>query len=421
LKKSLKVISLVLGTCILFTGCSGKKAYDEEEPNISYEPLFEDLKQNNPPADANLLSDTRYSIADFGLSMLQYSINSNDTNPMVSPISILSALGMLSNAAVGETRDDMETAMQMTVPELNSYLYSYIQSLPTTENNFHLANGIWWNSDSTADLNQEFLQTIYDYYGPNIYARIFDENTEDAINSFVNENTLGMIPEIIDGVDPYAPMVLVNALAFEGSWEIGYNENNVEYGRSFTNLDETTTTVTMLYMTENRYITMDNAQGFIKYYAGDEYAFVALLPNEGVDFNQFVSGLSGESLITAIESALYKNVRTALPKFTSEYTILLNEPLVALGMGSIFGSPDFSGMMVDGNEFNTPIDGVIHKTYIDINEDGTRAAASTAIVDAPTGGIVVEEARVILNRPFVYAIIDTATCTPLFLGTVTGL
>lgn len=419
MRKSLKAISLILGICILFTGCSGKKAC-EDETNSSYEPLFEDLKQNNPPADANLLSDTRYSIADFGLSMLQYSINLNDTNPMVSPISILSALGMLSNAAVGETRDDMETAMQMSVPELNSYLYSYIQSLPTTENNFHLANGIWWNSDSTSDLNPEFLQTIYDYYGPNIYAEIFDDNTDDEINSFVDENTLGMIPNIINDLDPSASMVLVNALAFEGSWKNAYEEYDIQDGRSFTNIDGTTSEVTMLCMTENRYITMDNAQGFIKYYAGDEYAFVALLPNEGVDFNQFVSGLSGESLITAIESASSESVQTALPKFTSEYTTLLNEPLAALGMGSVFECPDFSGMMVDGKQFNVPIDKVIHKTYIDVNEDGTRAAASTAIVANETA-IFEDEASVILDRPFVYAIIDTATCTPVFLGTVTGL
>ena len=419
MKKSLKAISLILGICILFTGCAGKKAY-EDETNSSYEPLFEDLKQNNPPADANLLSDTRYSIADFGLSMLQYSINLNDTNPMVSPISILSALGMLSNAAVGETRDDMETAMQMSVPELNSYLYSYIQSLPTTENNFHLANGIWWNSDSTSDLNPDFLQTIYDYYGPNIFAGIFDDNTDDEINSFVDENTLGMIPNIINDLDPSASMVLVNALAFEGSWKNAYEEYDIQDGRSFTNIDGTTSDVTMLCMTENRYITMDNAQGFIKYYAGDEYAFVALLPNEGVDFNQFVSGLSGESLITAIESASSESVQTALPKFTSEYTTLLNEPLAALGMGSVFECPDFSGMMVDGKQFNVPIDKVIHKTYIDVNEDGTRAAASTAIVVDETAEFG-DEASVILDRPFVYAIIDTATCTPVFLGTVTGL
>ena len=169
---------------------------------------------------------------------------------------------------------------------------------------------------------------------------------------------------------------------------------------------------------EPLYIEDEDTTGFIKYYK-ENYAFVALLPREGMSMEEYVNGLTGEKLVGLIETARSDvEVHAAIPKFSSEYTVELSEVLPGMGMTDAFDGDraDFTGIgtVDDGNLY---ISMVLHKTYIQVDELGTKAGAATAVAVAETAALVEEEIKdVILDRPFVYAVIDTTDSHPVFLG-----
>ena len=227
-----------------------------------------------------------------------------------------------------------------------------------------------------------------------------------------------MIPQILDQVPPNAVMYLVNALAFEAKWRDAYREYQVTEGK-FTREDGNGETVEFMRSIEKRYLENEKATGFMKEYMGGRYAFAALLPKEGVSVAELIASLTGEELhqMLAHPETVY-DVDTALPKFESKCSLLMNEALIGMGMPDAFDDTkaDFSAM---GN-VDVYINRVLHKTFISVGEQGTRAGAATvvemtkntAVIDMP------EQKTVILDRPFVYMLVDTETGTPLFIGTM---
>ncbi len=159
------------------------------------------------------------------------------------------------------------------------------------------------------------------------------------------------------------------------------------------------------------------AKGFVKNYAGGKYSFAALLPNEGVSIDDYVASLTGEGLVTTLKNAQDAGVQAQLPKFTYEYKIKMNDALAALGMPTAFTSgADFTKMS------NLPagklvIGEVVHKTYIEVTEIGTRAGAVTEVGMELTS-MPMFDRIITLDRPFVYVIVDNATNLPIFIGTV---
>ena len=216
-------------------------------------------------------------------------------------------------------------------------------------------------------------------------------------------------------------MYLVNALAFEAQWEKVYDEFQVQEGY-FTTEDETRQDVEMMHSQEHYYLEDELATGFIKYYEGREYAFVALLPNEGVSVSQYVENLTGEHLAKLLSDQKDVTVFATMPKFETEYDIEMSEVLQEMGMTDAFDYrvADFSRLgsyNVDG--MNICISRVLHKTFISVAEQGTRAGAATAVEMPAYGAMEIPEFKeVVLDRPFVYMIIDCETNLPFFMGTM---
>ena len=339
------------------------------------------------------------------------------SNTLISPLSVSSALTMTANGANGQTKDEMEKVLGSGMPldELNKYLSSFSGSLTSGEN-FKLrnANSIWFIKDNNFNVNNEFLQTNADFYHAEIYKRAYNSEIVNDINNWVSEHTDGLIDKLLDNGDALSNIALINATAFNAIWETYYYDNFVEYG-TFTDANGNEQSATMLISEESEYINGNNCTGFIKKYKGGKYGFAAILPDSNVSISDFVGSLNGDNLFKMLQNAESTNVVAKMPKFEYEYSAELSEALKALGMPTAFSdSADFSGISGD----KLLISDVLHKTKISVTEEGTRAVAATGVVmsAAPDG-----DKQVILNRPFMYMIIDNETMLPLFAGIYTGV
>ena len=347
-------------------------------------------------------------------------------NILISPLSVQLALAMTANGADGQTKAELEKLLggDITLEELNKYLYTYVKNLPNDEKcKLEIANSIWFRDDAERlTVEKEFLQTNADYYGAQAYKEPFDERTVNDINNWVNEHTDGMIKKIIDEIEPDDVLHLINAIAFDAEWETPYEKFSVD-DATFISASGESRKVKMMNSTEHRYIETENAKGVIKNYKNGDYSFAALLPNEGVDLYDYIASLTGESLKKAITNAEYETVMTAIPKFSYEYGICMDEIISGLGAPTAFdvNGADFS-RMATSTVGNIYIGYVLHKTYISVDEHGTKAAAITDVVTKDSAAAMPEEMKVlILDRPFVYMIIDNSTNLPVFIGTVTDI
>ena len=365
---------------------------------------------------------------DFSVALLKNSIADGE-NTLISPISVIYALAMTANGANGETLSEMEDTLGMPIDQLNSYCKAYPTYLNNPYSQFEqvsIANSIWYNSsENSSEISSDFLKTANDFYSADVYPTAFDNNTLDRINGWVNEKTHKMIPKILNNINPEALLYLINAVAFEADWQNQYTERAVTKG-TFTEENGDTSEVELMHSEESIYLQDENAQGFIKMYEGGNYAFAALLPDEGVKLSDYVQSLSGERLTKILneQKYMYHNVYARLPKFEVEYSDELSDNLTLMGMPDAFdsGKADFTNMIANPLDESPYISSVIHKTYISVTELGTRAGAATAI-DMPGSAAPSDEEpkRVYLDRPFVYMLINTQTNTPLFIGTVENI
>ena len=213
---------------------------------------------------------------------------------------------------------------------------------------------------------------------------------------------------------------LVNALAFDGQWEAVYRENQIHEG-TFTAEDGSEQSAQLMYSQEDTFLEDDLATGFLKYYEGKTYAFAALLPNEGVSLEDYIASLTGEGLRDTLTSAREEAVETAIPQFTVQFDTELSAALAALGMADAFNASqaDFSAM---GSSADGPlyISRVLHKTFLALDAQGTRAGAAT-VVEVDTGSDNSPGRTVYLDRPFLYLLVDCQANLPLFIGVVRSL
>ena len=232
------------------------------------------------------------------------------------------------------------------------------------------------DSDGLA-VEDDFLATCGECLGAQVFSAPFDDSTVDDVNAWINEKTHEMIPQMLDRISGDAQVLLVNALAFEGGWEDPF-DSALTSPDTFTCEDGTEQDVAMMHATENDYLENELATGFVKPYEG--YAFVGLLPTEGVTVDELLASLDGAALEELLVPVPNAAAEIGLPKFTASYEAELANALRALGVTDAFDPTlaDFSRM---GSSERGPlhVDGVLHKTFIDVNEEGTRAAAATVV------------------------------------------
>lgn len=413
MKKRLLALLLTLSiTTISLTGCGSK---------IQATNLMEEKKPANPVKMTSISETNTIAATDFAVRLFQQAKNGEE-NTLISPLSVLPALSMTCNGTKDETRFQMEQTLGMPVDKLNEYLYSYIHHLPNEKDcQFHLANSIWLRDAKDFIVDDNFLKNNAKYYDAGIYQSAFDDQTLADINNWVAAQTNDMIPTILDQIDSDAYMYLINALSFDSKWSSIYESSSVS-NDVFTTENGTSQDVEMMHSSEYEYIEDENVSGFLKPYSGYSYAFVALLPKEGIPLTEYVNSLTGEHLHHLLTTVEECPITAGIPKFETEFSIDMIPPLQTLGIHDAFDKDlaNFSGM----GSFDSPwerlyINSILHKSFFSIGEKGTKAGASTIVgMEKSASSINPEEAKeVILDRPFLYMIVDYENRFPIFIGT----
>lgn len=430
MKLAKKALSLFLAVFLLFTtACGTPTPRKTAEPGVTTLSDVQDLMADVPPGSAPDIGipdePFQSGLANYSIKLFQQvlSAESSDQNLVLSPLSVLYALGMAANGADGETRSQMEQLLSdgtLNVNSLNVGIRGLTERLQREGDAvMKIGNSIWFDGGESLSVNREFLQTNADYFGAQAYQADFrNPETVKRINQWVDQQTDGKIRGIIDRLDESTMLCLINTMLFSSEWESVYREYQVQDGTFHAPDGE----VQVRYMrsTEQR-IHDDTAQGVVKPFADDRFAFAAIVPDDE-DIDAYVQSLTGETLRKLLSSANepYPEgyVQAALPKFRFAYDTELSPALQSMGLKDGFDSAkaDFSPMAtVEGG--NLYIGQVLHKSFIEVDELGAKAGAATAVI-MDAGGAIPAMQEIHFDRPFVCVIYDTATKLPLFLGVV---
>ena len=335
-------------------------------------------------------------------------------NIFISPLSISIALTMTYNGAVGETERAMAEVLEIdgldlsTINNSNRALRTSLEN-PDPKVEISIANSIW--SRQGVDFNPDFLERNRVFFGAEIAALDFSLPQATAtINEWVNTNTNGKIEKIVDRINPQTLLFLINAIYFKGNWRDEFDKSMTRSG------------VFHLSDGSEKQVQMMRREGEYPYFRGERFEATSLpygdgrvsmyifLPNRDSNLNKFLRNLNAENWEGWIAQLQDRRQTMMLPRFKLEYEVRLNDTLEALGMGIAFGGgADFSGMGP-----SLFISEVRHKTFVEVNEEGTEAAAVTAVV-----GVKSLPPAFRVDRPFFFAIYDAETETILFVGTVT--
>ena len=334
--KTCLVILLIAASILNLAGCA--------KPAVAIKAA--DLMENKSAGNViGRAADELFTanMADFSIELFRKSVSGNE-NSLISPLSVMLALAMTANGANGETLAQMIELLGGGIPldELNEYLYSYATGLPSSEKSkIHIANSIWFR-DEGIEVLDVFLQKNADYFGASAYSSAFDRQAVTDINNWVNSKTDGMIDTILSDIRFDMMMYLINAVAFEADWQSQYYDHNVRSG-VFTNISGVRQNVSYMGSRESLYLDDGIAAGFIKPYVSG-YSFAALLPNENVPVNEYIDSLTGVGFMKILNNAQNISVDAFLPKFEYDYSIKMNDTLIALGITDAFdsGKADFS-------------------------------------------------------------------------------
>lgn len=400
---------------------SGKSIDLVSAAGISAEKNTDSTKSDAP---LNISQDFMYGTADFAVKMLQQCIK-KDENIFISPLSAQLVLAMTANGAGGETLAEMEKVLGGTqsISQLNQNLKEYTNGFINDENAYiRFADSVWIKDDNNFNVSDSFLEVAAKDYYADLYKVPFDDSTVNDVNYWVYEHTDGMIDKMVDDFSEYTRLYLLNTILFEAEWYEPY-EKSID--GTFTSYNGKTENVEVMKSVEEYYIEDEMVTGFCKPYKGG-YSFVALLPKEGVDIIDYASQLTGGDFIYMLERAFrtyYVKVECTLPKFTMQGTYELNDVLKHMGIQKAFeyGRADFSGILGEEHKNDIYIGDVVQKTYISVDEKGTKAAAATSVEVLATGAFTEKIYEVNLDRPFIYAIVDNQKRLPIFIGTVLDL
>jgi len=357
----------------------------------------------------------------FGLKLFrQIAPIEAESNIFISPLSVSMALGMVYNGADGETRSEIHSMLEfgdLTAEEINQSYRSLIDLLSTADKDvtFEIANSIWYRNGFS--VLSEFLQLNTTYFDAVVSALDFNRSdAADIINDWVSEKTHEKIPTIVDPpIDPYTVMFLINAIYFKGTWTYEFDPENTLEAPFYLKNGSQTTCDMMNHKATHGYFANDQIQVADLTYGEIGYSMTVILPNSGVDVDSVAAAMSAGNWTDWTNSLTETEVNVSLPKFKTEYEIGLIPSLEALGMTQAFNPSQANFDKINPN-YDLYISKVKHKTFIDVNEEGTEAAAVTSIEVYDTS--VDDEVYFIVNRPFIFVLREKNTGTILFIGKI---
>ena len=355
-------------------------------------------------------------VGDLGAKLLSGAMQ-QEPNPVISPLSAYICLAMAMNGADGDTLAAFEQVMGADLYYTNLICTTLMDSFKNIGGGTELALACSAWCDDTARINEDYLRAIVTYMESDVFmADLSSKADMQAINNWVKSKTKGLIPTLHD--KPYSEdtmLVLLNALYMKAKWQRPFEGWRTHESTFTTAAGEEMQTQFMSMDGYLNYIKTDDASGILLPYKDEKLAFIALLPDE--DLSDYVSSLTGEKLLSAVQSAKEELAHLRLPRFDFEYDRSFTEDLIALGLSSAF-DPELANFIPMGSGPNGELylSEVYQKVKIIVDEEGTEAAAVTEAA-AAEGASMEEPIPVYFNRPFLYAVVEIETGLPLFLGT----
>ncbi len=418
--KALTTITIVCISLLIFFGCTNIDNVVKDDAQIK------DDTQMDPEDDTPIVVDANLVLGntEFGINLFKEIYKAdNDMNIFISPYSVSVALAMTLNGAAGDTQQAMTDTLQLqglSSETINAAFLQMQEALQTSDPKvtFSIANSLWGNDSITFE--SDFLQRNEKFFNAEVSILDFlDPSTLTTINQWVNDNTNSKIPTILDRIDRNAVLYLINAIYFKGTWQTEFKPENTRDG-AFNLANGSQKQVPMMFRSGGSYsyYYSDTVQAISLPYGEGQFSMYIFVPTNRSDLGAFLDTLTPENWENWMTQFSERQMDLRMPKFKVEYGAKeLKDVLTTLGMGVAFdaGRADFSRMAdLDDLGSNLYIDTVLHKTFVEVNEEGTEAAAATVV------GIVKTSAPPQFNvdRPFFYAIRDNETGTVLFMGTV---
>jgi len=353
---------------------------------------------------------------EFALDMLRNTIKEADeSNVFISPLSVSIALGMARNGADGSTRTEMETALRMSglsADKINQYYSIMLDSLPTADSKttLKIANSIWYRNGF--QMKRPFLDINASFFKAEIRSLDFSGvGAVDTINNWCALKTNNLINEVINEIPEMAMMYLINAVYFKGQWTYQFEKKRT-YQTNFTDELGHLTEVNMMNRIDTFAYYRDADGEYLDLpYGNGAFSMTVILPSTGKTTGDVLENLSTEHLNTALRNLKKQKVAVSIPRFKAECKYELSAPLKAMGMKKAFEeTADFS-KICDDVLF---ISSIIHKTYVEVTEEGTEAAAVTVVEFETTS--MPDYPIFCANKPFLFLIREKGTGVILFAG-----
>ena len=372
-----------------------------------------------------------------GLNIFEKLAVGKHENIMISPLSISIAMAMAANGTENESLAEMKSVLgygEMELPAVNEQFRELTASLVSADKDLvlEIANSIWLDDAIADEIKEEFIAVLEDSYDAELFEADFgDDATVGLINSWVSEKTHGKIDKIIDGISSESVMHLINAVYFKAAWSVAFDKD-ATFNREFILSDGTKTDADYMGFFSNEknmgitygnyVISGQNVAGVRIPYGRDAFAFYAYVANpdygtpedEVIGVDEIIGKIAEKGLEWYLSFAKHIDYTIRLPKFKFEYNTSLKEVFESLGLEKLFGSGGMSAAAP-----SLYVSGITHKTYIDVNEEGTEAAAVTDIDVGDTGDEGPNRFQGFYGkRPFFFFIRDERNGTILFMGKV---
>jgi serpin B len=341
-------------------------------------------------------------------------------NIFISPASISFALAMAYNGANGSTQQAIQSVLELqglSIQEVNENYKSLMDLLQTIDSKikFQIANSIWYRQSYTFE--EIFFNDCKKYFNAEICGLNFSNpETPTIINNWVEDKTNGKIKNIIDkGIDSSVVMYVINAIYFKGSWTYRFEESKTREELFYLSNGTNKNCKMMSQSAKYLYYEGNDFQAINLPYGNGGFSMTIFLPKPGIDINNFITQINQDNLNIWLNKFKKDSINLFIPKFKLEYEIELREILMSLGMGIAFsGDADFTRMYKPGG---LCISKVKHKTFVDVNEEGTEAAGVTSIEFINTS-IGPQPITMYINRPFVFMLRENKSQTILFMGKI---
>lgn len=419
LKKAAAAALSLLMAFAAFSGCSSP----ESGPQLSARDLTAGVARGDTAVDYDFSEQAELpqayekfteAVSEFSASLLRKT-DEEGQNTLLSPVSAYFTLAMLQNGAQGGTLKEMKNLLgggvvsAENINACSNYLRQRLTAFNKEDGSLQIANSLWMRDG--LDVSRSFLQKNADFFDAGVFSADFSSpNAAKDMNAWTNHHTNGLIDSIVSKTTEDSALYLLNALYLEDLWATEYKSSNVKDG-DFHLADGSVQTASFLHGSE-RYIHSENAQGYVKNLKNLPCRFAAVLPNEDTSLADYIASLDEKELSTLFSSMTATDfAQVSTPAFSFDYDTSLNKALQSLGMKQAFtGEADFSKISPEG----LTLSDVVQKTHIELGPQGVKAGAATkAEVNLSAA---VTEHSVVLDRPFLFLIVDNESNLPVFIG-----